>query len=563
MTARSTWSVLGGLSLLAACSTTPAGPTPGMGASGSAGQSTGPASPTPMVEGPRQSQCAAGESNKPGYRMLRRLSQAEYNRTLAGVFGVEESAWQPIEFPGELRQRGVYDSYSDALSVNEAIASALLEKTNDRAQALLGGPSANALLVAPCVAGAVDAACASAMVRHYGYRLFRRPVTEAEIADYAGLFGSATGELGLSADQALAGVLAALMHAPYTLYIEQLGTPEGAQFRLGPYEVASVLAYGLTGSAPSAALLDRVGMGALGSPAGIAAVAQELEQSAAGQAHLGRFFNAWLSWDAVKFTTKDPAVYQLSPELAQAMSDEQRLLVSATYQTGGGLAELLLAPKSYVNLALAQHYGWPGDGLGTELLERPRPAGQGLGMLAQGAFLTRAATSNSSSPTQRGVFVLGTLGCLALGQPPPVVPEIVPPTSEITTRERYETVHGVSGCSACHGRFDPIGFGLENFDGVGRYRTQEVGKPINAAGSSSDFAGVAFNGPDELAQALAAQPQLHQCFAGQVASYVFGVSVSDGQCIAPPGSYAATSGIGFASVLDQVATSQHLALRTP
>jgi hypothetical protein len=245
------------------------------------------------------------------------------------------------------------------------------------------------------------------------------------------------------------------------------------------------------------------------------------------------------------------------------MADEQRLLVSATYAAGGGLSELLLSPNTYVNQELAQHYGWPTDGLGTELLLRPRPPGQGLGALAQGAFLTRAATSNSSSPTQRGVYVLGTLGCLELGQPPPVVPEIVPPTTEITTRERYETVHGVSGCSACHARFDPIGFGLENFDGIGRYRTTEVGKPIDATGAIKDFADVAFNGPEELARTLAAQPALHQCFAGHVASYVFGVSVADGQCIAPPSAYAATSGTSFATVVDQVATAQHLALRAP
>jgi hypothetical protein len=552
--------LLGGVSLLASCSTQPDDPGAPVGSAGSAAQVPGPVGPTPMLEGPRQSQCAAGESNKPGYRMLRRLSQAEYNRTLASAFGIAENAWQTIEFPGEIRQRGVYDSYSDALSVNEAIESALLEKTATRSDELLADGTK---LVPPCVVGSIDAACASAMVRHYGYRLFRRPVTETEVSDYTTLFSRGTAELALSAEQALSGVVAALMHSPYTLYIEQLGAPEGSQFRLGPYEVASVLAYGLSGGAPSPALLDRAGMGALGSAEGTLAVARELQQSAAGQAHVARFFGAWLSYDAVKFTTKDPAMYQLTPELGQAMADEQRLLVDAAYRAGAGLSDLLLSPTSFINLPLAQHYGWPTDGLSAQLVEKPRPAGQGLGILAQGAFLTRAGTSNSSSPTQRGVFVLSTLGCLQLGQPPPVVPEIVPPSGEVTTRERYETVHGVAGCSACHGRFDPIGFGLENFDGIGRYRTQEVGKPIDASGSIADFGGVAFNGPEELARVLAAQPELHQCFAGNVASYVYGVSVADGQCIAPAGSYSATTDVSLNGVVEQVATAAHLALRAP
>jgi hypothetical protein len=246
----------------------------------------------------------------------------------------------------------------------------------------------------------------------------------------------------------------------------------------------------------------------------------------------------------------------------QALYDEQKLFVSSVYQSGGGLSELLLSPTTYVNAPLAQHYGWPADGLGAELVPRMRPTGQGLGFLAQGAFLTRAATSNSSSPTQRGVFVLRSMGCLELGQPPPVVPEITPPSGQITTRERYETVHGVSGCSACHGRFDPIGFGLENFDGLGRFRTTEVGKPINAAATMKDFQNASFNGPEELSRALATQPQLHQCLAAQLSSYVFGVSINDGLCIAPPGAYAATSGVSFKSVLSQVATAAHLGLRS-
>lgn len=550
---------------LLGCATDTPGPgastaSAGSAASGGSTAMAGAPGVAPMVEGPRQSQCAAGESNKPGYRMLRRLSQAEYNRTLKSVFGVTDASWQDLEFPGELRQRGVYDSYSDALNVGDNVLNALVEKTPERAQALL--QSTPSVLVPPCTAGSVDAACADAMVRHYGYRLFRRPLQEAEVSDYVGLFTRGLGELALSADDALAGTLAALMQAPATLYIEQLGTADGAQYRLSPFEIASVLAFGLTGSAPSPALLDAAQGGALANADGIAQAAAALEQSAEGQAHVARFFEAWLGYDGVKFVSKDPAVYPVTPELTSAMYEEQRLLVSSVYQSGGGLTDLLTSPSTFVNATLAKHYGWPADGLGTELVARARPAGQGLGFLAQGAFLTRAATSNSSSPTQRGVFVLRSMGCLELGQPPPVVPEITPPTAAVTTRERYETVHGVSGCSACHARFDPIGFGLENFDGLGRFRTQEVGKPINAAASMQDFQGSAFNGPEELARKLAEQPQLHQCLAAQLSSYVFGVSTHDGLCLAPPSAYDVATPASLKAVLSQVATAAHLSVRS-
>ncbi len=535
-------------------------PSPGASAGGTSAAPPPTQAPPAEASGPRTTQCAAGESNKPGYRMLRRLSQAEYNRSLRGAFALEPSL-PDIEFPGEIRQRGAYDSYADALSINESILTEISDATFERAQSLLAAPATT--LIAPCVAGAEDAVCADAMVRHYGLRLFRRPLSELEVADYVGLFASGVGELGLSGSEALAGVLSALMQSPHTLYIEQLGTAEGAAYKLGPYEVASVLAYGLTGTAPPAELIDRVTAGALGTTDGILAVARELVASAAGQEHVSRFFEAWLGYDGTEFVVKDPAVYPLTPALALAMIEEQRLLVDATYKNGGGLAELLLAPQTYVNLALAQHYGWPTDGLtDAAFTERQRPAGQGLGVMAQGAFLTRLATSNSSSPTQRGVFALRTLACLELGAPPPVVPEIVPPDGMITTRERYEVVHGVDGCSGCHGRMDPIGFGLENFDGVGRYRTQEVGKPIDATGTIPDFGSVAFNGPEELARTLAGRPELHQCFAAQLSSYVFGVSVADGACIPPESAYAATSGVSFQTVIDQVATAAHLTQRS-
>ena len=551
--------------LLALACASSAGEKPAPGASSSAGSGPAPTeTETPPVEvsGPRTSQCAAGESNKPGYRMLRRLSQAEYNRTLRSVFALDTS-FPDIEFPGEIRQRGVYDSYSDALSVNEGILTELADSTFERAQALLAAPLKATTLVAPCVAGAEDAACADAMVRFYGLRLFRRPLSELEVADYVGLFTSGVGELMLSGSEALAGVLSALMQSPRALYIEQLGTAEGDGFRLGPYDIASILAYGLTGTAPPAELVDRVTAGALDGADGILAVARELAASAAGQTHVSRFFEAWLGYDGTEFVAKDATVYAFTPELAQAMIEEQRLLVDTTYKNGGGLAELLLAPQTYVNLPLAQHYGWPTDGLtATTFTERLRPAGQGLGVMAQGAFLTRLATSNSSSPTQRGVFALRTLSCLELGAPPPVVPEIIPPDGTITTRERYEDVHGVDGCSLCHGRIDPIGFGLENFDGVGRYRTEEVGKPIDASGTLPDFGNVAFNGPEELARSLAGRVELHQCFAAQLSSYVFGVSIADGACIPPASAYAATSGVGFQAVIDQVATAAHLTQRS-
>jgi hypothetical protein len=494
--------------------------------------------------------------------MARRLSQGEYNRTLRDVFGIAEADWQEITFPGEIARRGAYENYSDALQMNEATLAVIVEKSFDRAEMLLDASHIAQTLVAPCVPGAIDAACADAMVNHYGYRLYRRPLTDAEKLGYSGLFAQGA-TLGLTGEQALAGVLGALMQAPGTLYIEQLGqlAASGGTYQLGPYEVASVLAYGLTGSTPAADLLDRAGAGALATQQGIATEIQTLIASSAGQAHLREFLSQWLNYSSVLYAAKDPTVYDVPATTTQAMVEEVRLLLEARLAAGEGLTSLLTAPNTFMNRSLAEHYGADvADLTDEQFVERSRPTGQGEGYLTTAAFLTKYATSNSSSPTQRGVFVLGNLMCRELGQPPPVVPEIVPPSTEITTRERYEDVHGVDECSPCHGRMDPIGFAFENFDGVGKYRTEEVGKAIDASGSALDLGGATFNGAQELIALLVAAPETHQCLAAQFSSFVFGLTVQDGLCVAPAASYATTDQ-GFTAVLSEVAAAAHLTQR--
>src|SRR6185436_16704116 len=112
-------------------------------------------------------------------------------------------------------------------------------------------------------------------------------------------------------------------------------------------------------------------------------------------------------------------------------------------------------------------YGWSAAGLtDAQFTQQQRPAGQGIGLLAQGSLLTRLGTPNSSSPTQRGLFVLRQLICKDVPAPPADVPVISPPSGTVTTRARYESQHAVGSCGTCHTHTDQIGFGLENFDGI-------------------------------------------------------------------------------------------------
>ncbi|HEX4404044.1 MAG TPA: DUF1592 domain-containing protein [Polyangia bacterium] len=535
------------------------------GATGaSAGSVGGTASASAGTTGtttPPTSTCAAGQTGKPAYQMLRRLSESEYNNTLVDTFGADATSWQTIQFVGDLRQSGSFATLSSALGVNQAWMAGLVDSTFDRAQALLAGTPS--ILVAPCTATAMDATCATAMVKTYGYRLFRRPVTDDEVAAYVGLYNQGL-TLTLSPSDALAGTLAALMQSSNALYIRELGTPAaGGTFKLSGYELASILSYGLTGTAPSKALLDSAGVGGLDTATGVAAAVQTMIASPQGQAHVNDFFLQWLSYDGAPYAAKDPTVYTFPNDVATDMVTETKTLVETAYQKGGSLADVLTSPTTYVNAPLAKFYGWSTTGLtDTAFTAQQRPAGQGLGLLAQGGLLARLGSPNSSSPTQRGLFVLRQLICKDVPAPPANVPVIPAPTGNVTTRQRYETQHAVGSCGVCHTHMDDIGFGLENFDGVGVYRTTEVGQPIDASGYVEDLAHTTFTGPEDLARKLAAAPEVAQCLAAQMTAYVLGVSVNDGLCIAPAAAYAqGATPLAMSDVLAKIVEPTHLQTR--
>jgi hypothetical protein len=553
------------------------GATPSSGGAGSTGTATGTASGVAggtaasggVLTGaagasttPPAATCAAGQTGKPAYQMLRRLSEAEYNNTLVDVFGADAKSWQTIQFVGDLRQAGSFATLSSALGVNQPWMAGLVDATFDRAQALLSATPS--ILVAPCTATAMDAACATAMVKTYGYRLFRRPITDAEVADYVGLYNQGITTLMMSPSDALAGTIAALMQSPNALYVRELGTPGAAgSFKLSGYELASILSYGLTGTAPSKALLDSAGTGGLDTAAGVASAVQTMVASPQGQQHMNDFFVQWLAYDGAPYAAKDPMVYNFPNTVATAMVTETKMLVEGAYQKGGSLADVLTSPTTYVNASLAKFYGWSTTGLtDTTFTPQQRPVGQGLGLLAQGSLLARLGTPNSSSPTQRGVFVLRQLICKDVPPPPANVPVISPPSGTMTTRQRYETQHAVGSCGACHTHIDDIGFGLENFDGIGVYRTKDAGMPVDASGYIADLNHTTFTGPEDLARKLAAAPEVAQCLAAQMTAYVLGVSVTDGLCIAPAASYAqGSTPLAMSDVLTKIVEPTHLQTR--
>jgi len=181
------------------------------------------------------------------------------------------------------------------------------------------------------------------------------------------------------------------------------------------------------------------------------------------------------------------------------------------YWNNGSLLTLLTAPYSFMNGALAQHYGVPGV-TGTALVKVDLDPTQRSGILTLGGFLAGHAAANQTSPIHRGKFVREHLLCQPVTPPPNDIvimpPEVTPTT---TTRQRYEA-HATDTCAGCHVQMDPIGFLFENFDGIGRWRDVDNGIPVDSSGEILEPPSAEMSGPIrgavELSAKLAATPQV-------------------------------------------------------
>jgi hypothetical protein len=161
----------------------------------------------------------------------------------------------------------------------------------------------------------------------------------------------------------------------------------------------------------------------------------------------------------------------------------------------------------------------------------PRPAGEGIGLLAQGSVLATLAQPNGSSPTKRGLWIYKHLLCNDVPPVPANIPTLgAPQPGQRTTRQRYEEDHAQGSCQGCHGRWDPIGFGFEHFDEAGRYRADEGGLPIDTASHVPQNGQTLFDfdGEEDLMTQLVEQPLVHECMSQYLATYAFGADVSCG-----------------------------------
>ncbi len=373
-------------------------------------------------------------------------------------------------------------------------------------------------------ASATDAACIGKIVTSFGRRAFRRPLTDAETQRFTALATGIAGEAGSDALTGVRHALNAILQSPTFLYRVELGAPsaaDGGRLKYSDFEMASRLAATLWNSVPDDGLLDAAAAGSLATPEGVKAQAERLLADPKAHRALRAFGDELFGVRHLEEATKDTTLFTTwNDSLKEAMREELALrLEDVVFTQKSDFLALYDSRTTFVNNDLARFYGLPeGSANGFFKAEFP-PESHRAGLLGAGAILAGHALPQRTSPTSRGKFVAESLLCTIVPPPPNMVPPLPPQAgSDATLRERLTLHREAAACRGCHALMDPMGFGMEDFDAVGLYRTQDNDKPIDATGdlTGDGLDGSTFNGLAELGAALRKQPILAPCLVSQL-----------------------------------------------
>jgi hypothetical protein len=351
-------------------------------------------------------------------------------------------------------------------------------------------------------AGVTSRQAARTILAAFLPRAFRRPVSDEQLERYLQFFDRAL-HTGDSFEDAVKLALTAVLTSPHFLYRNEFGPVDG-EYRLDDYQIASRLSYFLWMSMPDEELFALAAEGRLREPAVLSAQVDRMLADPRAHAMAGAFMGQWLGFDALGRTIQpDEARFpEFTPDLCAAMKQETILAFESLLSRDGSLRELIDGRETWLNEALARHYGIDGvQGKDFRPVQLSDPNRGGL--LGMASILTVTSGPNRTSPVVRGKWVLETLLGEKVPEPPANAGSLDPEAGESrgkTLREELALHRRDATCASCHSKIDPIGFGLENFDAIGRFRSQEAGRPVDNTGELPS--GETFRGPAELKQVL-------------------------------------------------------------
>jgi hypothetical protein len=430
-------------------------------------------------------------------------------------------------------------------------------------------PSRQRIFVCTPSSAAEEAPCAREILGALARRAYRREATTADVAELMPFYESGRAEG--SFDTGIQFALERLLVSPQFLYRvehEPENAEPGAPFAVSDVELASRLSFFLWSSIPDEELLQTAIDAKLREPGVLRSQVQRMLADSRSESLVDNFAAQWLFLrDA---GSKEPDIF-LFPDhdvsLMSALERETELFVDSVLRGGGSVLDLLTATHTFVNERLARHYGIPNVhgsyyrrvDLGADSRRK--------GLLGQGSILTVTSYATRTSPVLRGKYVLDNL----LASPPPPPPPDVPALATedetdgapLTMRDALVKHRANPVCASCHARMDPIGFALEHFDAVGRWRDEDAGKPIDAKSELTD--GRIVDGPDGVQALLLDKPELFVSgFTEKLMMYALGRNVQyyDAPAIRAVVRSAAERNYELAAIVEGIASSVPFQMRT-
>jgi mono/diheme cytochrome c family protein len=348
--------------------------------------------------------------------------------------------------------------------------------------------------------------CARQIISTMVRRAYRRPVIDADLEPLLSFYQSTRNGPKGTFDTAIEMALRRILADPEFVFRferDPAKVPDGGVYRISDVELASRLSFFLWSSIPDDELLNLASQGKLADPAVLAQQTRRMLADPRARSLVSDFAGQWLYLRELKNSIPDANSYpDFDDNLRLAFQRETELLFQSVVDEDRNVLDLLNADYTFVNERLARHYGIPNI-YGNDF-RRVKVDEQRRGLLGQGSMLLVTSNANRTSPVQRGKWILENI----LGSPPPLPPPNVPPLKETaagvveqSVRAKMEEHRANPVCSACHKIMDPIGLSLENFDGVGKWRTVDSGFKIDASGQLVD--GTKIDGPASLRKALA------------------------------------------------------------
>lgn len=446
---------------------------------------------------------------------LRRLSIPQYVRTVEDLLGMTPDVSGVPE-----------DDTSHGYAVATGMSSLLLETYAESAHALAETAALGKLL--ECEVARGDDGCALRFIQRFSRAAFRRATDAAEHQQLFAVF--AAGRAARDFEAGVRLVIEAVLQSPSFLYhIDRsagVAVASGIE-RLAPYALANRLSYLLWGSMPDEQLLAAAAEGRLDTAEGLADEAWRMltEQPGFGKRGFREFYRQWLPLGAIARMDRDPIRYpEFSRELASELAESlARQIDHVVWMLDGRVDTLLRGNAGFASARTAPLFGTSVTGSDFSLIAL-NPA-ERRGILTHPGLLGVLAKPNQSDPVLRGKFVRERLLCQTIAPPPPSVSLVPPdPAPGLTTRQRFAAHTASASCAGCHKLMDPIGFGLEHYDALGRYRSLDEGLPIDASGEivGSAELGGRFDGALELADKLATSAQVTDCIATQYFRFALG-----------------------------------------